>query len=173
MIIGIDIDDTITETTKNANKYARIFDPNLNDDYHTFSKEKYEEFRHLYQREISRTNPLKEGVKEAFEYFDKHNIKVIIITTRDKYYANDIDEISINHLKNNGLKFSKFINTTTKGIEAYKNKVDLFIDDKEKNLDDVKSYGIECIRFSTKNDSKYKTFSDWSDIIKYITDRKD
>lgn len=173
MTIGIDIDDTITETTLNANKYAKIYNPNLQDDYHSLPKEKYEEFRLQYQRKISETNPLKEGVKEAFDYFASNNIKVIIITTRDKYYANDIDEISVNHLKRNGLKFSKYINTTTKGIEAFNNNVDIFIDDKESNLDDVSSYNIECLKFSDKKGSKYKTFSNWSDIIKYIIDRKD
>jgi len=109
MTIGIDIDDTITDTTLNANKYVRIYEPNLKNDYHTLSKEKYEDFRMQYQREISRTNPLKEGVKEAFDYFSSHSIKIIIITTRDKHYASDIDEISINHLNSNGLKFAKFI----------------------------------------------------------------
>ena len=40
MILGIDIDDTITETTLTANKYITLFD-NSYKDYHDLSQNKY------------------------------------------------------------------------------------------------------------------------------------
>ncbi len=173
MTIGIDIDDTITKTSENIKKYLAKYKPGFTDNYHNLPAVEYDEFLYTYQSEISATNELRENVKEAFDYFKSHDIKIIIITHRSNKYAHDIDNISINHLKKNGLLFDKFINTPEKGIAAFENHLDLFIDDKESNLDDVSKYGIKCLKFSSEKSSKYETFSNWSDIIEFIKIRKE
>jgi len=171
MIVGIDIDDTITKTTENANKLLKEYDANFQEDYHKHPK--YEEYMALYRREIIISSPLMDNIKEAFDYLHKNGHKIIIITYRPDKYVPDINEITIEYFKKHGLKYDKLINTYEKGIAAKENHVDLFIDDKEKHLDDVNKYGIECIRFTKEKESKYKTFSNWLDIIKYIKNRKE
>lgn len=171
MTIGIDIDDTITETTLKANEYLKEFDEDFKEDYHKHPK--YEEFMALYRKKIMQNVSLAKHVKEAFDFFDSNGYKIIIITYRPETYAPDVNNITIEFFKKHGLKYEKLINTYDKGIAAKENKVDIFIDDKIVHLDDVNQYGIECIRFSNKNDSKYKTFSNWYDIIEYVKSRKD
>ena len=53
-----------------------------------------------------------------------------------------------------------------KGKKAKKEHIDLFIDDKEKNLDSVSRYGISCVCLGTS--SKYPSFLDWYSLLDYI-----
>ena len=56
-----------------------------------------------------------------------------------------------------------------KSTLAKENNIDIFIDDKENVLDKIaSSSNIECIRFTSDKNSKYKTFNNWYDIIEYI-----
>ena len=167
MIIGIDIDDTITETTIIANQYLVKFDSNYQD-YHDLPKERYYDFLNLYQADIVRNNILKEGCKEAFDYLKNSGCKIIIITARSSEFNPNIENLTKEFLDNNHLGYNNLIfMAKDKGLIAKQQKVELFIDDKEEVLDDISKYNINCIRF-TKKDSKYKTFSNWYDIIEYM-----
>lgn len=68
MTIGIDIDETITETRKNALKYLAKYD-NKCLDYHNLPVEKYMEFMNLYEEEIIITNELKKRSKRSIQLF--------------------------------------------------------------------------------------------------------
>lgn len=168
MIIGIDIDNTITSTGEKTLECLAKYAPGY-DDYHKLPKDKYEEFLDLYEEHIHRTCELKSGVKEAFAYFNKNGYKIMIITARNNNHCKNQEEITKEYFKRHNLKYDKIIfDMSKKGKCAQENNVSIFFDDKEENLDEISSYGIECIRFSTKNDSKYKTFSNWMDIIEYL-----
>lgn len=173
MVIGIDIDSTITSTGKKTRECLKKFAPEY-DDYHKLPDAKRKEFLDLYEGFIHETCELKDGVKEAFDYFNKSGYKIIIITARDYKHCPNQEEITKEYFSSHNLKYDRIIfNQTNKGKCAYLNNVSIFFDDKEENLDEINSYGIECIRFTTKNDSKYKTFSNWYDIIEYVKSRKD
>lgn len=168
MTIGIDIDDTITNTTQTIKKYLALFDSTYTD-YRDLPKEKYVKFLTRYHAQIMKTCPLKEYVKEAFAYFKKNHDKIIIITARDNKYCKDAMDITKRYLKNQNLSYDKIIfSDNQKGKYAFENKIDLFIDDKETVLDDISKYNIKCLRLTNESDSKYKTFSNWHDIINYI-----
>ncbi len=171
MNIGIDIDDTITETTLVGNKYLKYFD-NTYRDYHDLPLERYYDFINLYLPSIVQNNLVKEGVKEAFAYFKEHHHKIILITARNDLHVGNIKKLTIEFLNNNDIPYDK-IEFDDSGIgdkseQAINNQIDLFIDDKESVLDKVSVCGIECIRLTNDKNSKYKTFSNWNDIIKYI-----
>lgn len=169
--IGIDIDDTITETTITGNKYVKIFNSSYKD-YHDLPEDKYYQFLNLYLSEIIMNNTLKSGVKEAFEFLHKNNYKIIIITARNNIYTPNAKELTIKFFEQQGLKYDKIIfddlKTEDKGIPAKENNVDIFIDDKEEVLDKVASVGIKCIRFANTKNSKYQTFNSWLEIIEYL-----
>lgn len=171
MIIGIDIDDTITETTKNIQHYLKEFAPNYQN-YHDLEINKYEEFMRKYIDIIMKTDPIKDGVKDFFDYCNSKNYKIIIITARSNTYTKNTLKITEDYLKKYQLKYDKIIiEQEEKGKMAFQNHVDLFIDDKEKVLDGIDSYGIKCIRF-TNLESKYPTFYDWKDILNYIKQKE-
>ncbi|MCI9281171.1 MAG: hypothetical protein HFI49_02800 [Bacilli bacterium] len=172
MILGIDIDDTITETTLTANKYITLFD-NSYKDYHDLSQNKYFDFLNLYLQDIVKNNILKEGVKEAFEFFKNKGYKIIFITARNDIHAPNIKKLTKEFLDKNNIYHDKLIYEEVghgdKSALAKENSIDIFIDDKEDVLDKIASSSkIECIRFTNDKKSKYKTFNNWYDIIEYI-----
>lgn len=175
MIIGIDIDNTITNTFEASLKYLKIFDNNY-DDWHKLSLDKQNEFLNLYIDNIMEEATLKEGVNEAFKYLKEHNYKIILITARNNKHSLNTKDITIKYLEENQVIYDKIIfdddNLNDKGTIAKKEKINLFIDDKDINLDRVSKYGIECLKFTYQDDieknNKYKTFTNWYDIIEYI-----
>lgn len=168
MIIGIDIDDTITKTSEIAAYNLSLFD-NSYTDYHNLPKDRYEEFMRKYQAVGLKNAKMKDGVKEAFDYLNNNGFKIIIVTARDTKYSSEIKNITLDYLKDHGLKYDKIIfGQSSKGECAKKEGVNIFIDDKETILDDVAKYNIETIKISNIKSDKHKTFSKWSDIIDYI-----
>ena len=167
MIIGIDIDNTITETSKKAKEFLKEFNKNYND-YHDLPENIYNEYMQKYAIKIASLCDLKEGVKEAFNYLNSNNYKIIIITARSNYYSKDNIKATKQYLKNNDLKYNKIIfNAEEKGKVAKENNIAIFIDDKESVLDNINQYHIEPIHIGTEQ-SKYKSFTNWKDIIEYL-----
>ena len=81
MIIGIDLDDTLIETTKTGNKYLKIFvKDNSITDYHDLDKDEYLRFYGMYLYDIQKCAPLKKGALEVLNYLHSKNIKIVIIT---------------------------------------------------------------------------------------------
>jgi uncharacterized HAD superfamily protein len=172
MNIGIDIDDTITETSLVGNKYITKFDNNYQD-YHDLSQNKYFEFLKLYLQDIVKNNILKDGVKEALEFFKSRGYKIIFITARNDIHVPNIKKLTKEFLAKNNIYYDKLIFEEVghgdKSSLAKENNIDIFIDDKEDVLDKIAiSNNIECIRFTNDKKSKYKTFNNWYDIIEYI-----
>ena len=172
MTLGIDIDDTITETSIVGNKYLLKFD-NSYQDYHELSQEKYFEFLNLFLENIVKNNILKEGVKEALDYLKNNGHKIIFITARNDAHTPNVKRLTKEFLDNNNIPYDKLVfddlNTGDKSKLALENKIDIFIDDKENVLDGIaKVSDIECLRFTKDKNSKYKTFNNWHDIIEYI-----
>ena len=167
MTIGIDIDDTMTETSKKAMEYLNKYEPSYKD-YHNLPKELYLKYMQLYIDDILGNAELKNGVKDALDYLKSKNFNIVIITARSNTYSSNVIDITHAYLKKYQIPYDKiFFNKEIKGKTAKENNVDIFIDDKENVLDDVNSYGIECIRIGN-GFSKYKTFNNWKDIIDYI-----
>lgn len=166
MILGIDIDDTITNTSKVVNKYLRQEYPEY-DNRKLLSKKEYQKFLKKHIRQMRDEYELKDGVKTAWEYFKENHFKIIIITARNnKYDRNNIKNTKA-FLKKNGLFYDKiYFRQIKKGRKAYKEHVDLFIDDKERVLDNVALYQIPgvCMGIS----SKYQSFSNWYQLLDYI-----
>ena len=166
MILGIDIDDTITNTSEVVQKYLKEEYPYY-DESHLLSRKEYKKFLKKYIKKMRNDYGLKEGIQEAWAYFQEHHFKIIIITARNKKYDRDNLKNTIAFLKQNGLFYDKiYFKKVKKGKTAYKERVDLFIDDKENVLDEVSSYGINCICMG--NSKKYQSFCNWHQVLQYI-----
>ncbi len=166
MTIGIDIDDTITYTSKIIKKYLKEEYP-LYDDYKSLPKKKYLRFIKKNIKQMRSEFPIKEGVSEAWEYFKEQGYKIVIITARNNKYYRRSTKDTLEYLKNHGVFYDKiYFNEPDKGKRAYKEHVDLFIDDKERILDNMSMYDISglCMGKSLK----YPSFDNWFQVIEYI-----
>ena len=75
-------------------------------------------------------------------------------------------------LKENDIHYDEiYYKQHDKGSAAAKAKVDYFIDDKERVLDEVSSFNIKTIYYvpdKSKVTSKHLVFDDWQEIADYI-----
>lgn len=170
MIIGIDIDDTVTYTTRTIKKYLKQEYPDY-EEYKLLPKKEYIHFLKSHMKQMRIEYALKEGVKEAWEYFKEQHYKIIFITARNNKYYSESNKDTLEYLKQNGLFYDKiYFNEPKKGRRAHKNHVDLFIDDKEPILDNMAKYKIKglCMGKSTK----YPSFDNWYQIIDYLKEEQ-
>ena len=93
MVIGIDIDDTITETTLSALEHLAKYNCKVLD-HHNLSNNDYDEFMELYIKSIMKIANLKVGVRDAFKYLNNSGYKIIIITARNNKYSSEVLRIT-------------------------------------------------------------------------------
>lgn len=173
MVIGIDIDETITNTHEAAEKYILKYAPELIDeDYCEIKSDKMQKFLDTHITDIQSNLTLKKGVKEAIDRLVSHGCKIVIITARGYNLDYDYQMLSEKVLKENDIHYDEiYYKQHDKGSMAAKAKVDYFIDDKERVLDEVSSFNIKTIYYvpdKSKVTSKHLVFDDWQEIADYI-----
>ena len=167
MTIGIDVDDTITKTTETLNSVPGL------------TRELFDE---IFTRPDS-VPDLDERLKEVFgnmEVFDnaievindlksKGN-KIVIITARGGI-LDVLVPITKKFIKDKGIKIDDAIfYQERKGDACIKAGVDIFIDDNEIVLDEVKETGIPTIRFSeVAVNSKHQVIHSWLELKDYLS----
>ncbi len=182
MKIGIDIDDTMTDTFEYLMTYISEFfeidkkylkDNNIS--YSNLPKEMKRreiEFAKKYYDKVIPSTPFKPNVAEYIDKIKKLGHKIIIITARDKTLYTDEYKTTIEELKNNNIHYDKLICDFDKAKVCKNEKVDLFIDDSITNCNKVKELGIETILFNSKSNINTKTnlyrTSNWKDIYEKI-----
>ena len=186
MRIGIDIDDTITNSWDVLFKeYAKIFNVpeseliNANPYYHNIIKTKYslEEYfeKVIPVNDIIVPNlPLKENVKEVIDKLYDLGHTVTFITARGKENTNAY-EVTKNYLDKHKIKYEKIILGIRSKAEACINeKIDLLIDDSIKHCTAVSESGIDVLMFETRYNKDYNQFKhvkNWNEIYEYIKSR--
>ena len=171
MTIGIDLDDTLIETTEIGNRYLKKFiTDNSISDYHDLSKPEYLKFYKLYLYDIQKCAPLKKDALNVLEYLHSKNIKIVIITARGTLGFVDSIPITLEYLKKHNVIYDKIIfRKNHKSSAAKKEKIDLFIDDKQWVLDEIKKEGIKTLHFTDDfKKSNHDVVTSWLDIKKYI-----
>ena len=74
-------------------------------------------------------------------------------------------------MKNNDIPYDAILLRRPNKVEAcLQEKIDYFIDDKEKTLDTLNEIGVKCIKMQSidKENSKYITVNSWSEILSYF-----
>ena len=175
MRIGIDIDNTISETTK---QYIKMINEYCKDNEITI-----EQFKNNKNCEIDcfkkyglnniKKIAVKKGAIEVLNLLKKNN-KIIIITARsNKQIKNlfDFDAVTKNWLKDNNIYYDEYYGSVY-GDEKTKicidKKIDLMIDDDINNYNAIKSAGINVKLFDDERlhlDCKDRIDS-WEDIKK-------
>jgi len=191
--IGIDIDGVLTDieqwqidygskyfyeqynlVIKNYKGYetCEVFDVDVKLD---------EEFWNIYFKDYSINIESRKFAGEVIDKLKKDGHEIYIITARGSFLSNSLDVISIdenksivlNWLKNNGINYDKIIFSPEDKLEICKeNSVDLMIEDKPKNINEISTvipvicfhanYNEEC-----KGENIYRCYS-WYDIYYLI-----
>lgn len=191
MIIGIDIDNTITDVRdelnnaayeyaiklgKSINELEKNFEDikNNGDTYRERFQFSYDELKYFLkniQEEITnRAEPRINAVK-IINRLRKDGHKIIIITARDIEFHDEPYLLSKNWLDKNNIEYDKLIvNAREKGAVCKNEDIDLFIDDQLNNCLDVLKENIKVIRFSDKvcDNNDIVNLNNWTKIYEYI-----
>lgn len=177
MKIGIDIDDTITETSKEINKQIKKLqvlkkvakDINVRDKLlQLIGKKGITNIHHNIK--------VRYGVKSFFKKAKEQGHKIILITARGGILPNGENQnfliaVTKRFLKKHHLQVDKVIYAQkTKAEACLKEKIDIFIDDREMILDEIKEQGIRTICFGQVKDviSKHQIVYSWLELEKLL-----
>ena len=190
MIIGIDIDDTLTdirdEVGAAALKYAQslnkdideskvVWDKNNNGcsfkERYNLNKEELLYFFRNIQENITKKAKPREGVVEVIKKLREDGHKIYIITARDSEFHEDPFELSKVWLDKNNIEYDKLIvNARDKAKVCREQNVDAFIDDKLSNCLEISNENIITIRITNYIDEHQEIVNkkNWKEIYEYI-----
>ncbi len=179
MNIGIDIDDTITDTFDYLMPYvAEYYNLDIeylkenNISYNTLPKGYNErDFGKSIYHKILKNIPPKKDVAKYIKKLKNDGNKIIIITARDREIYDNPNEITKNQLEKLGIEYDKLICTLDKRLACLDENIDLFIEDTIDNLrqvQDVVKY--PCLFKSKANSQEEVPFikvNNWKEVYDY------
>lgn len=162
MRIGIDIDDTLTNTSESFANVVKKYNINFTKKFKDrWTKEEFESFV-PYLDEILGCAEFKEDTIKVIQKLNELGHELYIITARGNNYSKNIETITNNMLENNNLTFKEiYYNQYKKSDIAKKLNIDLMIDDNKSVYFNMQNESIDCILFG----DKIKT---WKEVFEYI-----
>jgi uncharacterized HAD superfamily protein len=196
MILGIDIDDTISKTCDILVEYGREYTENyLNREatleftgdnsthfyieaLYGWTKEESSKFFELYYKKfIENVTPKQDSVEIINKLHDEGH-KIILITSRDNFANVNARVETEKWLQKQGIKYDNLVTDVYSKYQAcLDNKVELFIDDSYKNCMEMASNGIEVFMVDAKynyslNDEKIRRVYSWKEIYSLINSER-
>ncbi len=178
MVIGIDIDDVITNSSDTIEKYVLEDKNSENLKKHMVpimkgnptDPEVLEFCKKTYLKVFKETT-IKENAREVIQrLLDKGN-EIILLTARGDSYKWFIgsEEITINYLKQNNIPYTKLIfNAMNKEQACIDNKIDVMIDDSVEQCERIHDIGIKSIVFTSNVNKGIITsidrVNDWKEL---------
>lgn len=188
MKIGIDIDDTITNSSDVFIEYAKKYNEENNIHYDIdnttldtkksfgWNNQNQIEFAEKYLKKILQTVSSKSDSVEIINKLKKEGHEIYFITARkDKEINGNIFELTENWLKQNNYEYDLLITESKDKLGAcIENSIDVFIDDSYSNcklINDLMK--IHVLLFTTRYNSNVKDDSlirvkDWVEIYDYL-----
>ena len=173
MVIGIDIDDTFVQTNKRA---LEIIENEKIDEKVEYYEQLSDlsDFIHKYFKEIVYTAEIFDGAKEAIELIRNQGNKIVFVSSRAFQSGADTEEDTIEYLRRNKIKYDAiYLKKTEKLGVCMQEKIDVFIDDKEKILKPLSDNGIRCIKMTSheKETSQFETVNNWEQIVDLLVEK--
>lgn len=182
MKIGIDIDDTMTNTFDYLIPYiAEFFEVDINylkNNNISYSnlpeamKKRELEFAKKYYDIVIPGTPFKPKVAEYIDKIKSLGHEIIIITARDKRLYTDEYKTTIKELKDNNIKYDKLICDFDKAKVCKNEKINFFIDDSIENCTKVAKLGIKTLLFNSKSNINSETnlirVDNWKQVYEKI-----
>lgn len=168
MRIGIDIDDTLVDTSESFDDVRKKYNINFSKSWkEEWTKEEKKFIFNTYLDEILLGAKIKEKAKEVIEYLSDLGHELFIITARSNKYCKQIEEKTKEFIKREKLKILNiYMEQSKKSDLAKKLKIDLMIDDSVYVYNNMKQEGIDCILFGDRIQS-------WDEVLKYIKEMEE
>lgn len=185
MIIGIDIDDTITDTYEVMMGYAQEYtldvlgrEPIINETnscsnhlyiqyLHNWNKDEDLKYLELYYENIIKEVRPKTLALKYLNKLKEEGHTIVLITARWETEYIDIVGLTKEWLRENNVPYDKLIvNAENKQIAAKQENLDIFIDDSFKNCQMVSDIGIKTFIMDTRtngnlDDERIKRVYSW------------
>lgn len=181
MRIGIDIDDTITDTLESL--IPKVYEYNRktkkkaltnNSSYEAFlglDEKQFIEFFRLCVPTIIKHNPPKEDFVKYFNLL-KEEHEIYFITARSKLCFDDPYDFSEKWFVKHKIRdYKLFAECHDKKEVCKENKIDLFIDDSIHHCTTVSELNIPVLLFDSRLNrhvEDFKRVNSWKDIYEYI-----
>ncbi len=194
MNIGIDIDDTISETFETLLPYSQKytiedlkrkskidFRADLSNHFYIVYMNNWKEseainFWNKYYAEILKTVNIKTFAAEVINKLKEQGHKIYLITARWDMPGNDVKEITRKWLEEKEVNYDELIiNASDKAKLVEENKIDIFIDDSFNNCKSIaestnsKVYMMTSRVNGNLNDDKVKRVFSWPEIYDLIS----
>ena len=193
MNIGIDIDDTISETFETVLPYSQKYtiedlkkeskvqiDSNYSNHFYIVYMNGWTEqeaitFWKKYYAEILRSVNIKKFASEVINKLKNEGHKIYLITARWDMEKDNVEEITKKWLKDNNIEYDGlFLNASDKLSLSKENNIDIFIDDSFKNCKTIadntnaKVYLMTSRVNGSFNDEKITRVFSWPEIYDLI-----
>ena len=193
MNIGIDIDDTISETFETLLPYAQKYtiedlkiksEINMNQDFldhfyivkmNGWKEQEAISFWNKYYGEILKKVNIKKFAAEVINKLKQEGNKIYFITARWDMPNDNIQEITKQWLKKNNVEYDELIINASDKLQLIKEKnIDVFIDDSFKNCKNIaensntKVYMMTSRVNGTFNHEKITRVYSWPEIYSLI-----
>ena len=184
MKIGIDIDDTISNTAEylieEAIKYDKLYKKKGIIDITTYDfcglfnwnkNDKEDFYKYVHDNDLHNMT-VKEYAKEVINELRKEGHEIYIITRRDiNIYKNPYQQTSDWLIKNN-IEFDKLVvQAKDKGCVCKEHHIDLFIDDLPSNCERAHELGINVLIFDSpynKEENRFQRVENWKEIYNIV-----
>ena len=178
--IGIDIDDTITNSNRVVRYYINKYsnDKELKKNVEGIIRGSYvsdgtKKFYKKHSEIIGNNIKVKKNAREIIQRLHDEGHRIVIVTARNNDYYDDAYKFSYEYLTKNGIVFDKLItNQVYKKDTCKREKIDIMIDDAIDTVDSTQEIGIRSILFDSsinKNKkTKAKRLNNWNSVYNYI-----
>ncbi|MCI9063077.1 MAG: hypothetical protein HFJ17_00480 [Clostridia bacterium] len=186
MNIGIDIDDTITDTFDYLIPYiAEYFNVDINylkDNNISYCnlpndwKNNEIEFAKKYYDDIIINTPVKPDTAKYINKIREMENKIFIITARDTNLYTDPYKTTTEQLNTYNINYDKLVCTFDKAQVCVNENIDLLIDDSIYNCTEASKVGINVLLFNSKSNYNINTnlnrTNSWKEIYEYLLNKK-
>lgn len=179
MRLGIDIDDVLVDTSKLMGEYINKIKDNEDIKNHIEEIMRGEipdniisKFINSNIANILDNVQIKPHAKEVLEKLEQNN-EIIFVTSRGDEKFKGTENITLNYLKRNNIKYNGIIfNAYDKAKVCKENNIDVLVDDSVKLCEEAKKAGIKSIVFTSivnKNkQTSVKRVDNWLELEKII-----
>lgn len=185
MRIGIDIDDTLTETSKIMTKLAT-------EKNHLYGNELLYDLANMLRGTITNPNTkrffidnveeacgkaeIKKDAKEVIDMLLEDGHEIYFITARSELYFKDPYEFTKKYLEKNKINYTKLIVGHENKLNICKESgIDVFFDDAYDTTKDLYNEGIDAVLFTSVNNyylcTSLNRVKNWKELYEYVCNK--